>query len=171
MIKVGKINSNLIGDNFYSFNYVKQPVTKKEELTTWRTKGYYHDSFTGSMYGSKNPMPDWVKQVSNHIGLANCGYTFYRMDTLDIMPEHEDHFETYCKVFKVDRRNVYRAILFLEDWKTGHYFDYNGVGFVNWNKGDYVLYSFDTPHSASNLGTEPRYTLQITGTYELINNL
>lgn len=166
MIVVGKIDSTLIGDEFYSYNYEKQAITKEDELSTWRNKGYYHDSLTGSMYSSKNPMPEWVDKISSYIGLKNCGYTFYRMDTLDIMPEHEDHFETYSRVFNIDRSNVLRAIVFLEDWKLGHYFDYNGTGFVNWKKGDYVLYSYDIPHSAANLGTEPRYTLQITGTYE-----
>ena len=35
-----------------------------------------------------------------------------------------------------------------------------------WRKGEYVLYSADVEHAASNIGIEPRYTLQITGTYE-----
>lgn len=165
MIKVGKVNKELIGDEFYSYEYIKQPITKEDEISLWRSKGYYHKSFTGSMYSGKNPMPIWVTEISKSIGLEECGYTFYRMDTLDIMPEHEDHFETYCKVFNKNRKDVFRAIVFLEDWKPGHYFDYNGTGFVNWNIGDYILYSFDTPHSASNLGTYPRYTLQITGVF------
>ena len=34
---------------------------------------------------------------------------------------------------------------------------------VNWKKGDYVIYSTNTLHAASNIGIKPRYTLQVTG--------
>jgi len=29
--------------------------------------------------------------------------------------------------------------------------------------GDWISWNYDTPHMAANIGTEPRYTLQITG--------
>lgn len=158
-----RIEDSIIENDFLDFTYTKQPLTKSEELDTWRGQGYYHKSFLGSMYNSKNPMPDWVNKIPAAIGLSNCGFVFYRMDQLDIMPPHVDHFETYCKVFNVERNLVYRAIVFLQDWKPGHYFEYDGRGLVNWKQGDYVIYSTDTPHAASNIGIEPRYTLQVTG--------
>jgi hypothetical protein len=163
MIKVGNIDSGLIGDEFLDFDYVKQPI-KESEVQSWRDSGYYHDSFTGAMYNSKNLMPRWVKDVGNQIGLSNCGYNFYKMSTLDIMPPHYDHFETYCRVFNIDQSKAFRAIVFLQDWKPGHYFEYDKKSFGSWDKGDYVLYSYDIEHAASNIGIEPRYTLQITGT-------
>ena len=163
IIIVNQIEADIIQNDFLDFEYVKQPLTKSSELNNWRAQGYYHKSFLGSMYNSKNPMPDWINKVPDALGLEKCGFVFYRMDQLDIMPPHVDHFETYCKVFNVERESVYRAIVFLEDWKPGHYFEYNGKGFVNWEKGDYIMYSTDTPHAASNIGTEPRYTLQVTG--------
>jgi len=162
MIKLGKVSSELIGNEFLKYKYVKQPI-KNSEIKLWREQGYYHKSFTGSMYSSKNPMPGWTIDVSNDIGLKNCGYTFYKMETLDIMPPHYDHFETYSKVFNISQDKVYRAILFLENWKPGHYFEYNKIGLTSWEKGDYVMYSHDIEHAASNIGTDPRYTLQITG--------
>ena len=162
-IRTGFIDPNIIKDDFLGFDYVKQPLTKSSELDTWRSQGYYHKSFLGSMYSSKNPMPDWVDDVSEALEMEKCGLVFYRMDQLDIMPPHIDHFETYCKVFNVERDLVYRAIVFLQPWEPGHYFEYNGTGLVNWLKGEYVMYSTDTPHAASNIGTTPRYTLQVTG--------
>ena len=119
------------------------------------------------MYDSKNPMPDWVIAVSSELGLENCGYVFYKMQTNDIMPEHVDHFNTYCKVFGVERNNVYRAVVFLEDWSSGHYFEIDKFAICNYKKGDYVLWHADVPHAASNIGTSDRYTLQITGTKTL----
>jgi len=149
-------------DEHTEFNYVKQPI-KDSEIDVWKTKGYYHSSFSGGMYDSRNPMPEWVDYVANKIGLSNCGYVFYKMDTLDIMPTHVDHFETYERIFGVTRENTYRALVFMEDWKPGHYLEFNGVAVTNWSAGDYALWSADVPHAASNIGILPRYTLQITG--------
>ena len=151
-------------EEYKNFDYVRQPITG-EEADTWRKQGYTHDTTTGKMYDSRNPMPEWVDKVASLLNLRNPGFVFYRMDTLDIMPVHTDHFNTYCKVFNKDRKEVRRAIVFLEDWKPGHYFEVEGNGVVNYKAGEYVLWTPDAPHAASNIGVEPRYTLQITGTY------
>lgn len=143
--------------------FSKQPI-KDYEIDTWRSWGYTHDTFSGDMYSNPNPVPKFTEQLGWQLGLRNCGFNFYRMKTLDIMPEHVDHFETYMRVFpSVRLEHIRRVILFLEDWKPGHYFEYNKRGFVNWRAGDFVMWKPDMPHAASNIGTEYRYTLQITG--------
>ena len=169
MIIKDKVDSLFIGDDYLTCEYTKQPI-KESEVKSWRDKGYYHESFTGGLYSSRNTMPRWTKDISDSIGLDNCGYTFYKMETLDIMPPHFDHFDTYSRIFNINKDKVFRAIVFLEDWKPGHYFEYNKIGNTTWSKGEYVMYSHDIEHAASNIGIEPRYTLQITGTiYKHIN--
>jgi hypothetical protein len=149
-------------NNFKNFSYTKQPA-KNEEIERWRYMGYSHKSFTGSMYGGKNLMPNWVWEISNSLELYKPGFVFYRMKTGDIMPTHVDHFEKYCEIFEVERWQVKRAVVFLEDWKIGHYFDIGEKAIVNYKAGKYVIWDCDEPHFAANIGTEPRYTLQITG--------
>jgi len=149
-------------NKFKNFPYVKQPVTDKE-LQDWRKMGYMHDSFTGVMYSGKNPMPDWVYDIASMLNLSNPGFVFYKMTTGDIMPTHVDHFRKYCEIFNVDRESVRRAVIFLEDWKTGHYFDIGGEAIVNYKAGTYVVWDCNEPHFAANIGVEDRYTLQITG--------
>ena len=156
--------SPIWNSDFKEFNYKRQPITG-EEASVWKKQGYTHDTTTGKMYDSKNPMPKWVNDVAQQINLTNCGFVIYRMDTLDIMPTHVDHFNTYCRVFEKPRSEVRRAIVFLEDWKPGHYFEIDGTAVVNYKAGEYVLWSPEVPHAASNIGIDPRYTLQITGTY------
>ena len=150
-------------DSYKDFDFVKQPL-KQSEIIAWQDKGYYHESFSGGMYDSRNPMPEWVDKVSQELALTKCGYVFYKMSTLDIMPQHSDHFETYQRVFGVTREKTVRALVFLEDRKPGHYFEFDGEAVANWKAGDYVMWQADVPHAASNIGTEDRYTLQITGT-------
>ena len=151
-------------DDYKLFPYVKQPITDGE-IKTWESQGYdYVKSFSGSMYDNRNPMPEWIDTIEHAFGMYNQTYTFYRMDTLEIMPVHSDHFSTYSRLFNVPPEKVHRVVLMLEDWKPGHYFELDGVGYVNWKAGDWFMWSGDTPHAASNIGIEPRYTLQVTGT-------
>ena len=150
-------------DSYKNYNFVKQPISQ-DEINLWRSQGYDHKSFSGVMYGGKNVMPNWIHKVSDILDLKNCGHVIYRMDTNDIMPTHSDHYNTYCKVFDVEYNDVYRAIVFLEDWKPGHYFEIDNTGCTNWKAGDYYLWKGDVVHAASNIGIDPRYTLQITGT-------
>lgn len=155
--------SRFWNDDFKSLPYVKQPITD-EEIDSWVAMGYDHvKSFSGSMYNNRNPMPDWVTSLENLFGMYNQTYTIYRMDTLEIMPVHSDHFNTYCRLHNTTSDKVQRVIMMLEDWKPGHYFELDGIGHVNWKAGDWFKWTGDVPHAASNIGTEPRYTLQITG--------
>ena len=151
-------------ESYKDLTYVKQPVTQ-EEIDDWVSKGYDHvKSFTGSMYDNKNPMPKWVHRFNNVFGhmWLNPTYTFYKMSTLEIMPEHVDHYQTYMKLFGAEYKNVCRILIMLEDWKPGHYLEIDGIGVVNWLAGDYFVWESDVRHSAANIGVEDRYTLQIT---------
>lgn len=162
LISIGHID-RIWNNEHHSFPYVKQPITD-EEINTWRGQGYdYIKSFTGAMYDNRNPLPDWVDQLSDKFGLVKQTYTFYRMQTLEIMPPHSDHYRTYCRLNNVEPNSVCRVVLMLEDWKPGHYFELNGKGYVNWKAGDWFKWKSTTSHAASNIGIEDRYTLQITG--------
>lgn len=161
-IEIGHVG-RFWNDDFKNLSYTKQPVTD-EEINTWQEMGYdYIKSFTGSMYDSSNVMPEWISNLEQLFGMYNQTYTLYRMDTLEIMPVHTDHYRTYCRLNNVTPEKVCRIVMMLEDWKPGHYFELDGVGYVNWKAGDYFMWKGDVPHAASNIGTEPRYTLQITG--------
>lgn len=148
--------------NYKNFPYKKNDIDiiQKEH---WQKLGYNHKSFNGEMFNDLEKIPNWCYDVAVDIGLKKPGFTFYKMVTNDIMPLHKDHFSKYCQVFDVPIEKVYRAAVFLEDWKSGHYFEIEGQAVVNWNCGDYVLWSYNAEHAASNIGIEDRYTLQVTG--------
>lgn len=147
-----------------NFPYQRQPIADYE-IEKWQSEGYDHvKSFSGQMYGSNNPMPRWVKHFEFYFQDYHhkFSYNFYKMQTLEIMPTHSDHYQTYMRVFDVDFKDCVRILVMLEDWKPGHYLEVDGEGIVNWKAGDYVCWEGATPHAASNIGIEDRYTLQIT---------
>jgi hypothetical protein len=161
MFSTGIINNFWPED--FDFVWVRQPL-KDSEIVSWDLLGYQVKNYSGMMFDNTNPMPAWVEKIGlNFNDLKNKTYTIYKMETSEIMPTHVDHFETYCRLFSVDRSCVNRVIVFLSEWKPGHYFEINNVGVVNWKKGQWYRWSSDISHAASNIGIQPRYTLQITG--------
>lgn len=151
-------------DDYRNFPYIRQPLLKSE-IHEWKSKGYdYVKSFSGLMYDNRNPMPEWVNNFNNIFDLKNLTFNFYKMQQLEIMPEHVDHFQTYMKLYNVEYKNIRRILIMLDDWKPGHYLEIDGVGVVNWIAGDYFIWDSDVKHAAGNIGIEDRYTLQITGT-------
>jgi hypothetical protein len=82
-----------------------------------------------------------------------------------ILPEHSDLYKKYIELFDLQGREttIRRAIIMLEDWKSGHYLEVNGIPIVNWSAGQVVEWTYDAPHMAANVGLEDRYTLQVTG--------
>jgi hypothetical protein len=147
-------------------NYQREMFNCEEDLIKWRSQGYSQTHFTGSMYDMKNIMPDWCNRFfSIFENSENVGLSFYRMDTCNILPHHRDTYSYYKKLFNIENnRSIWRAIIFLEDWKPGHIFEIEQEPITKWRAGEYVLWQYDSEHMAANLGLEPRYTAQITFT-------
>lgn len=148
--------------DFHAFDYIKQPHTPAEDKA-WKEAGFNHESYTGSMYSYPNEMPEYAHSVAAQLGITLCGFTFYQMKHMDIMPPHTDHFQTYMKKFPVERDKIVRAVVFLEDAKVGHYFEIGGKVYDDYEAGDFFVWDHTEEHAAGNFGLENRYTLQITG--------
>ena len=154
-------------DEFKTLAYTNESFNDIDSLTQWTAMGYA-DKFTGDMCDMRSPQPSWNHQFINifkEMGWKDIGTSYYRMDTGTILPTHGDLYLRYVDLFKLhgQEHTIRRAIVFLEDWKSGHYFEGNGKPMVNWCAGDVMEWNYDTSHMAANLGTDPRYTLQITG--------
>jgi hypothetical protein len=154
-------------DEFKQLNYINETFNDIESLERWTAQGYAN-RFTGDMCDMRSAQPTWNERFVNiyrELGWKDIGTSYYRMPTGTILPTHGDLYLRYVDLFNLrgQEQRIRRAIVFLEDWKPGHYFEGNDVAKVNWRAGDVVEWCYDAPHLAANLGLEPRYTLQITG--------
>jgi hypothetical protein len=154
-------------DEFKQLNYINEQFNDAESLRRWTALGYTN-RFTGDMCDMRSPQPTWNQQFVNiyqQMGWKDIGTSYYRMDTGTILPTHGDLYLRYVDLFNLQgqEQRIRRAIVFLEDWKPGHYAEYNSTAKVDWRAGDVVEWCYDAPHMAANMGIEPRYTLQITG--------
>lgn len=161
----GKIDSNLIFE-YKNLDYINKPFNDQKTIEKWKSLGHNYERYTGLMRDQSQQLPDWCFNVSKKIPLQNLSVTLYCMPPGTIMPEHGDTFIKYREIMNLKSTdNVGRAVVFLENWKSGHYFEINEIPIVNWKKGNYILWKNDTPHIAANLGKENRYTMQVTGIY------
>ena len=155
-------------DNEYqNLDYVNESFNDVELLTKWTALGY-PNRFTGDMCDMRHRQPAWNTQFVEYFadrGWKDVGTSYYRMNTGTVLPTHGDLYKRYVEIFNLQGREhrIHRAIIFLQDWQSGHYAEYESKPFVNWSAGDVVEWCYDTEHMAANLGLGPRYTLQITG--------
>jgi hypothetical protein len=154
-------------DEYKHLDYVQEPFNDPESVSRWLCQGY-QGKITGDLCDMRHRLPSWNHQFVEFYqqrGWQDIGVAYYCMHTGTVMPEHQDLYKRYIEVFDLQgqEQSVRRAIVFLEDWKSGHYLEIDGRPVVQWIAGDVVEWHYDTPHMAANIGLEPRYTLQITG--------
>jgi hypothetical protein len=152
---------------FKNLDYISEPFNDPESVAQWLSQGY-NNKFCGELCDMRHQLPTWADRFINiytELGWKDIGLAFYRMGTGTVLPVHSDLYRRYIEVFDLQGREhtIKRAIVLLEDWRSGHYLEVNNVPYTDWRAGDTVEWVYNTPHMAANLGLEDRYTLQITG--------
>lgn len=154
-------------DEFKTIDYVQEPFNDPESVNLWISQGY-QAKICGDLADMRHRLPAWAYQfveIYEAQGWHDVGLAIYRMHTGTVMPVHRDTYKRYIELFDLQGKEttIRRALVLLEDWKSGHYLEVNGIPYVNWRAGHTVEWYYDTPHMAANLGLEHRYSLQITG--------
>jgi len=154
-------------DEFMHLDYVNESFNDPESTARWLDLGYAN-KFTGDMCDMRSAQPSWnpvIIDIFHQMGWQDVGTSYYRMMPGTILPTHQDLYKKYIDIFSLhgQEHTIRRAVIFLQDWQPGHYFEGMGEPVVKWSAGDVVEWCYDTPHMAANMGSATRYTLQITG--------
>ena len=154
-------------DEFKQLEYINEPFNDTVSRDRWMAQGY-PNRFTGDMCDMRGTQPTWNQRfvdIFSAMGWKDIGTSYYRMRTGTVLPTHGDLYVKYIALHGLQgqEHRIRRAIVFLEDWRPGHYAEYLDEPFVKWSAGTVIEWPYDTPHMAANIGLDPRYTLQITG--------
>lgn len=156
-------------DTSYQFlDYTHEEFNNPNDLQKWLALGF-SNKFTGAMCDMRKPQPSWnndmIARFEMMFGWKDVCTSYYKMSSGTILPYHHDTYKRYIEIFELEnmQQSVHRAIVFLEDWQSGHYLEVDNEPITKWKAGDVVTWWYDTPHLAANMGYTPRYTLQITG--------
>lgn len=145
--------------------YINEPFNDQSSVTKWRDLGFTQERFTGDMYDMRFESPEWLYGFGAYFkDWKNIGWSVYRMGPGIILPQHSDLFTRYKKIHNLsDSNSIWRAVIFLENWQSGHYLEIDNKPITEWSAGNYIAWNNDVPHLAANMGTTDRYTLQLTG--------
>jgi hypothetical protein len=80
-----------------------------------------------------------------------------------VIPLHRDTFYQINKLHPARTELKIRANIHLEDWKLGHFLQYNDVVHTHWRAGDALIWDSKVLHLGANAGMHNKYTLQISG--------
>lgn len=175
--KIKSIDASLIG-NYENIEYpARRQFPNNDIVERWKQNGHWYVNYTGMIREEYRGVPKWCHNIVNSLKkkyipigdkwyfMKDTSLSLYRMPPGTIMPEHEDTYPKFKELFSEnDPNKICRVLVFLDDWKSGHYFELDRKPYVNWSKGNYVYWRGETPHIAANLGVEDRYTMQITAT-------
>ena len=152
--------------DYRSLPYARENFNDTEQVEKWKQLG--HNPRTGFMYDMRfDKQPQLTKMLTEYVskqGLEFIGVSYYKMTPGDNLPNHSDLYKKYISLFDLisRRHNIVRYVFFPEDRKPGHIFEVDGT-IIDWRAGDYIAWRYDVPHLGANLGTEDRYTIQVTG--------
>jgi hypothetical protein len=154
-------------DEYKNLYYTKEKFNDPVTQIAWEDAGF-RGPFGGWMCDMRQPQPSWNKKFIDFftiLGWQNIGTSYYRMDPGSSLPEHIDTYKKYIELFDLrgKENTIRRAVVFLEPWQSGHYAECDGVPYTDWIAGFTILWNWNAPHMAANMGMKPRYTLQVTG--------
>jgi len=105
----------------------------------------------------------WEQTILDQLPLDQGIATVTRQDPGQILPWHMDRFFMLRRLNPSDIRPIWRFLLFLEDWKMGHFLQVNNSMLTHWKQGDVYVWQPGTPHVSANVGFEIKWTCNITG--------
>lgn len=144
--------------------YTHEPFNNLEDLDLWRRLGYTQQRFTGEMYDMRFPEPAWIQGFRTQFPMQHFCWSVYCMRPGDVLPPHRDTYNRFRQVHNItNTQDIVRYVIFLEPWRSGHYFEIAEQPLLPWQAGTWVCWHGDVAHAAANVGKELRYTLQLTG--------
>ena len=123
----------------------------------------YYTSHNSSIWQLLDKCPQWVHELAYQIpkDFDHHVVSVIKVPPGQTIPCHADKHYMLQQTYGAG--DTWRYLIFLEDWKSGHYFEIDKSPVTHWRAGDCVVWNYNMPHMAANIGIEPRYTMQITG--------
>ena len=150
---------------YKNLSYINEPFNDPISLKEWRNLGYTQTKFTGDMYDMRQEEPEWMFAITEAFPWRHFSWSVYRMNPGTTLPMHGDTYARFRELHNWTG-DVHRAVVYMEDWQSGHISEIEDTVITGWKAGDYIVWKNDTQHLAANVGKTSRYTLQITGVIE-----
>lgn len=81
----------------------------------------------------------------------------------NVVPWHRDTFYQIRKRFPDRSDTPVRANIYMQDWKMGHFIQFDNTVSTHWTAGQGFLWDSSVLHLGANAGFENKYTMQVSG--------
>lgn len=158
MIKRGHIKINVTNSDLGNLIF-------KDYLPCYRQTAkikQYYNSHNSSIWQMLNESPQWVHDLARKIpqDFHHHVVSVIKNDPGQIIPYHVDRHSILKETY--GGGSTFRYLVFLQDWKPGHYFEIQKQSVTNWKAGDWIKFHRNAWHLGGNLGQEPFFSAQIT---------
>lgn len=106
---------------------------------------------------------EWEKIICDQLPLINAVATVTRQDPGQVLPWHQDEFFYHRKFYPDTHLEIWRFLVFLSDWKLGHFIQANDTVYHHWQFGDTIVWQPNTMHVSANVGLDTKWTCNVTG--------
>ena len=122
----------------------------------------YYNQNNSSVWQMLDESPAWVHELARKIpqDFDHNVVSVTRLDPGQIIPLHRDRHAVLQE--NHGDGDTWRYLIFLQDWKNGHYFEIENSPKVKWQAGDWIKFHRSHWHLAANSGWEPFYSVQVT---------
>lgn len=125
--------------------------------------GFYTEHNTQFYQHFDEELPAFSRKLAKACELNHPVVSMIRQDPGQVIPWHQDSFYKLRQKYNVPAAEILRCLIFLEEWKTGHYFQIAEYPLVRWKQGDVYMIPPGVYHLSGNCGLEPKYTAQVSG--------
>ena len=103
------------------------------------------------------------EEIGSQLGMEVITVSTICQPPGNIIPIHRDTFYLINQRYPTRTDLKVRANIYLEDWKLGHFVQYNNEISTHWNAGEGLLWDSSILHLSANAGMQNKYTLQVSG--------
>lgn len=103
------------------------------------------------------------QDIGNQLGIEVVTVSTICQPPGNVVPLHRDTFYQINKRYPNRTELKVRANIYLEDWKLGHFIQYNDSISTHWQAGEGFVWDSAVLHLGANAGMENKYTLQVSG--------
>lgn len=135
----------------YSQCYQQLPQVKK-----------YYTEHNSSIWQKFDDSPQWVHDLADKLpqDFEHRTVSVINLPPGQTIPFHADKHYILQQTFGPG--DTWRYLIFLEDWRPGHYFEIYQTPVVKWKAGFWIKFHRDDWHLAGNMGVDPFYSAQVT---------
>ena len=105
------------------------------------------------------------EELGKQTNMEVVSVSVIKQEPCNILPKNRDMFYKITSEFPDRKEEKVRANIFLEDWKSGHYLEFDEDPCTHWKANEGYILNDQIIHLSANAGLEDKYTLQVSGFY------